>query len=148
MAGRGPAPKDADKRLRRNADPIATTTVEFVRGVQPPLPVGYDWPEQTRIWWREWGESTLSRRFTATDWSYLLDTALLHAKVWGPDQNLSYMAELRQRVAKVGATAEDRARLRIQFANADEADEKTERRRGKQDWDDEVFVPRVVNQKE
>lgn len=37
--------------------------------------------------------------------------------------------ELRLRTAKFGATAEDRARLRIQYAAADEADDKRDRRR-------------------
>ena len=38
-------------------------------------------------------------------------------------------AELRLRVAKFGATPEDRARLRIQFAQADEADSKRPEKR-------------------
>jgi hypothetical protein len=41
--------------------------------------------------------------------------------------------ELRLRVAKFGATPEDRARLRITFAAADEAEEKPARRQSSRD---------------
>jgi hypothetical protein len=51
-----------------------------------------------------------------------MDTATLHAALW--EGNLSVAPELRLRVAKFGATMEDRARLRIQFAAADDADAK------------------------
>ena len=69
-----------------------------------------------------WGESPLSADFTATDWSELLDTAVLHARYWKGDVKVA--PELRLRVAKFGATPEDRARLRITFAQADEAEDR------------------------
>ena len=71
----------------------------------------------TRRWWKMWGESPLSAEYTETDWSFLLDTAYLHALYWKGDYRVA--GELRLRVAKFGATPEDRARLRIQFAVAD-----------------------------
>lgn len=121
MPGIGPAPKDPRKRARTNSDPIPTTTLRFVHADQPPLPRG-KWPKRTRDWWRMWGESAQAELFTATDWDFLLDTATLHSALW--EGNLSVAPELRLRVAKFGATMEDRARLRIQFAQADEADAK------------------------
>ncbi len=131
MAGHGPAPKDPSKRARRNRQPeMRVITIDPVD--QPELPdiqveedgelVAFHWPAQTRNWWQMWAESPLSDEFTATDWSELLDTALLHAQYW--QGRTSVAAELRLRVAKFGATPEDRARLRIQFAAADEAEEK------------------------
>lgn len=126
MPGRGPAPKDPSRRARRNADPIPTTVVEYVPGSQPKLPSrlpnGESWPAQTRAWWRMWGASPLSSMFTANDWSELLDTALFHAAMWSG--SLQAGTEYRLRIAKFGATPEDRARLRIQFAQADQADAK------------------------
>ncbi|MCS5487384.1 hypothetical protein NY588_09620 [Curtobacterium flaccumfaciens pv. beticola] len=74
-----------------------------------------------------WATSPLSLDFTATDWSELRDTALIHARYWNGDIKLA--AELRLRTAKFGATPEDRARLRITFAQADEAETKTATRR-------------------
>lgn len=122
MAGRGPAPKDPNKRARRNKDPIELRVIHAEPAAQPDLPADGKWPEQTRAWWRMWGESPLSDEFTDNDWSELLDAALFHAALWRG--NMSAGTELRLRVAKFGATPEDRARLRIQFAAADEADEK------------------------
>lgn len=132
MAGRGPAPKDPSKRARRNKDPQALRVIEADPQPQPELPpleverggelVELDWPARTRDWWRMWGESPLAAEFTANDWSELLDTALLHASFWSGKTSVA--AELRLRVAKFGATPEDRARLRITFAQAEEADEK------------------------
>ena len=135
MAGRGPAPKDPSKRARRNADPNALRVIAAEPVEQPDLPTfevekdgnltEFVWPARTVEWWRMWRESPLAAEFTSTDWSELMDTALLHAKFWSG--NAGVASELRLRVAKFGATPEDRARLRIQFAAADEADEKRTR---------------------
>lgn len=133
MAGRGPAPKPADKRARRNSDPVPLRVLIAEALEQPELPAGFPikddgevlelaWPQQTRNWWQMWKDSPLSAEFTSTDWSFLLDTAMLHAAFWQGD--IKVAGELRQRVAKFGATPEDRARLRITFAAADEAEEK------------------------
>lgn len=131
MAGRGPAPKNPKKRGGHSpGEPFRVILAEPM--AQPDLPtvhievdgtlVEFTWPAVTQEWWRMWAESPLSAEFTASDWSFLLDTALLHARMWMG--NTSAAAELRLRVAKFGATPEDRARLRITFAQADEADEK------------------------
>lgn len=114
MPGRGPAPKDPTKRRRRNADPVPTTAVAAdgqIRG--PELPEGMDWPPSTCRWWATWRSSPQAQTLTATDWDFLLDTALLHARFWNGD--LQVAGELRLRVAKFGATPEDRARLRMQI---------------------------------
>lgn len=132
MAGHGPAPKDPSRRARRNAGPemrvIHADPVD-----QPKLPTMYEvaedgsrrrfaWPARTKQWWKMWADSPLSAEFTSTDWSELMDTALLHAQFWQGDMKVA--SELRLRVAKFGATPEDRARLRITFAHADQAESK------------------------
>lgn len=133
MAGRGPTPKDPSKRARRNKDPQPLRVITAEPVAQPDLPtfeveadgqlVEFVWPARTREWWAMWGDSPLSAEFTSTDWSELLDTALLHARFW--NGQLSLASELRLRVAKFGATPEDRARLRITFAQADAAEAPT-----------------------
>jgi hypothetical protein len=80
-----------------------------VRG--PELPDTYDWPAETRRWWQAWRNSAQAQDFADTDWDFLLETAVLHAEFWLGDRKLA--AEIRLRVAKLGATPEDRARLRI-----------------------------------
>lgn len=111
MAGRGPAPNP--DHVRRNADPQPETYVEADGKLHgPDLPAFEDgWPRATRDWWETWRRSPQAQTFTETDWSFLLDTALLHAEFWRGKNALA--AELRLRVAKFGATVEDRARLRL-----------------------------------
>jgi hypothetical protein len=97
---------------------------------QPVLPKGYHWSVITRKWWVMWGESPLSAEFTENDWAELAIAARFHEVIWDPESSPSEIknagAELRQRTAKFGSTPEDRVRLRIQFAYADQAEEKAE----------------------
>lgn len=129
MAGRGPAPKPAGRRARTNQDAVPSTVLKFKRGTQPELPDGMDWHPQTKQWWSMWAESPQAVNFTDSDWSFLLDTALMHNAMWLKGQ-WTLAAEVRLRVAKFGATPEDRARLRIVFADADEKDERRSAKRG------------------
>lgn len=124
MAGRGPAPKPAGRAVRRNAQTV--TVIEYTPTPAPGLPESMAWCDETVQWWQMWQESPLSREFSQTDWAFLLDTAVLHHMLWSTGDT-SVMAELRIRVAKFGATPEDRARLRIQFATADQAEAKRDR---------------------
>lgn len=122
MAGRGPAPKDPTKRRRRNAADPETVIVpdDEIRG--PELPDGvlgsdkdgndYEWHPMTVAWWQTWRESPQASTFTATDWAFLLDTALMHTSMWSKGQ-WTLAAEVRLRAAKFGATPEDRARLKL-----------------------------------
>lgn len=123
MAGRGFAPKDASKRAGHSKDPNPTTTIRFVGCPQPPLPEGLDWHPRTVAWWAMWGRSPQSEHFMESDWDFLMDTALMHSAMWANGQ-WTLAAEVRLRVAKYGATPEDRARLRMHFADADEKDAK------------------------
>jgi hypothetical protein len=132
MAGRGPQPKEPGRRARANKDSVAQTVLRFERAEPPDLPtlsvmkdgelVEHQWPPRTLDWWEMWKASPQAEHFSSTDWDFLLDTAVVHARLWSGE--MSAAAELRLRVAKFGATPEDRARLRMQFAAADEADGK------------------------
>lgn len=120
MAGRGPAPKDPAKRRRRNADPKPTTTVADdgeVRGLELPegvLPDEESWHPRTVMWWETWRRSPQAQTFTATDWDFLVDTALMHHVMWTKGR-WEFASELRLRAGKFGATPEDRLRLRMEI---------------------------------
>lgn len=134
MAGKGALPKPAEKlaghgaRKKRNAQ---MTVLVSDPVPQPPLPDcrpgGEDWPEQTVKWWEMWRDDPLAAEFREVDWAELLDCALVHAEVWSG--NVKMANELRLRTQMFGTTAESRARLRVQFAAADEAEDKRDRRR-------------------
>lgn len=118
MAGRGPAPKHPDERRRRNADGELTVVEWDGQTHGPELPESFEWPAATRQWWLTWRRAAQSQTFTDTDWSFLLDTAVLHAEFWLGDRSVA--AELRLRAAKFGATPEDRARLKIEVGKPPE----------------------------
>lgn len=142
MPGIGPAPKDPSRRARGNQTErdwdkrhggdgaLKPTILDWEFADQPELPtlqiqedgqlIEHPWPAQTRIWWESWKNSPQAEHFGLTDWVFLMDTAVLHASLWRGHVNAA--AELRLRVAKFGATPEDRARLRMQFADADQKD--------------------------
>lgn len=109
MAGRGPAPKDGAVRRNRPAPTTLVTPDGKTHG--PELPESIDWPDATREWWSTWRTCAQASTFTDTDWSFLLDTAILHMEFWDGDRSVA--AELRLRAAKFGATPEDRQRLKI-----------------------------------
>ena len=127
MAGRGPAPKPDEERRRRNAvlGTVEVAADGVLRG--PALPDTLDWPDVTREWWDTWRRSPQAQTFTATDWSFLLDTAVLHMEFWDGDRSVA--AELRLRAAKFGATPEDRARLRLSVTEEPAKPAATSRRR-------------------
>lgn len=113
MAGRGPAPKDSHARARDTARRKAAVVIVQSDGQihGPELPEGIDWPDATRDWWGTWRSAPQAQAFTDTDWSFLLDTAILHMEFWDGDRSVA--GELRLRAAKFGATPEDRARLKM-----------------------------------
>lgn len=121
MAGRGPAPKDPARRARRNKDVIPPTYLKFVKGEVPELPEEIPWHPRAIVWWRTWAESEQANLMTEVDWQFMLSTALLVHQFWC-NGHWTLAAEIRLREAKFGVTPEDRARLRIQFADADEKD--------------------------
>lgn len=129
MAGRGPAPKAERSRpndtARRKAEMTRVAADGEVRG--PELPPDIDWPERTVAWWRTWRTAPQAQTFTESDWDFLLDTAMLHAQLWNGQSSVA--SELRLRVAKFGATPEDRMRLRLEVETEAEAAPKVRRRK-------------------
>jgi hypothetical protein len=122
MAGHGFAPgqrgkADGERRRRNKPEPVAVVRADG-RVYGPELPESFEWPAATLKWWEVWRRSAQASTFTDTDWSFLVDTAVLHAEFWLG--NRSAAAELRLRVAKFGATPEDRARLRLQVGEPGE----------------------------
>jgi hypothetical protein len=121
MAGRGfPAGsrgKDPSQLRRRNKPVPPTELVADGKVYGPELPDSFEWPKATLAWWETWRTSAQAAKFTDTDWSFLIDTAVLHAEFWLGNRTLA--GELRLRAAKFGATMEDRARLKISVGDPD-----------------------------
>lgn len=117
---RGPAPKQEPRsrpndEARKRATFVQVAADGAIRG--PELPQGFAWHQRTVEWWQTWRVSAQAQRFLPTDWDVLLETAVLHSAFWEGDASVA--AELRLRVAKFGATMEDRMRLRIEATGSD-----------------------------
>jgi hypothetical protein len=85
------------------------------------LPDGEEWHPATLRWWGRWCESPLASGLFAVDWSELEACAVLHHEFMRK-RSFTLGSELRLRMAKWGATPEDRQRLRILTTVADEKD--------------------------
>lgn len=119
----GPPPKPADRRARRNKDPIPTRVFEVLPGEAYPLPddllpADEEWHPATRRWWTRWCNSPLTADLPEVDWCELEVAAVIHHRFM-KKPTFALAAELRQRVAAFGGTPVDRARLRYQIAIAD-----------------------------
>lgn len=123
MPGRGaaPAPTRASKKQKAPMDVIKADGE--LRGFPLPKEALYDeendtfdeWHPMTVRWWDAWRRSPQAARMMSDpDWYALLDTALIHHHMW-MNHKWEFASEVRLRVAKFGATPEDRARLRMEI---------------------------------
>lgn len=114
MAGRGPAPNERRQRDRDNANRVVVKTAApgFHELHDDLLPDGEVWHPATLRWWRTWADSPLAANLPAVDWCELEACAVLHHEFMRK-RTFTLASELRLRVAKFGATPEDRLRLKI-----------------------------------
>ncbi|CAN0491591.1 unnamed protein product, partial [Hapterophycus canaliculatus] len=56
--------------------------VLVVSVVQPELPGSREWCEETRRWWRVWGEDSRAQYVSDEEWLFLMDAAVIHDCVW------------------------------------------------------------------
>lgn len=80
----------------------------------PLLPGAEGYSARTLAWYETWATSPQASQFVATDWQRLHMLApLVEAYFRNPTKDL--MAEIRQNESKLGATSEDRQRLRMKI---------------------------------
>lgn len=136
MGSRGPAPKE--NAIRRNEHEHA---VELSPEARPGRPLPKSLPVSSsaaKHFWKTWSESPQSATWMETDWEELAITTLLVDQLYLGDTKLA--GEIRQRVAKWGATNEDRARLRMKFEKSEEGpSEPSEKELTAFDMDQELY---------
>lgn len=112
MAGRGPTPKDPDKRQRRNATQELTELQLGGSSVKAPaLPGAKKFLKATRDWYAIWASSPQASQFTMPSWQRLWMLAPLVDQYFrAPDKTL--LAEIRLNEKELGATPEAMQRLR------------------------------------
>lgn len=142
MAGKGPAPKPANLRQRRNKKPGAVTLTmpppeETNQGEEAPLPAQKvpalpnpdkrKWHPLTRGWWKRVWESPMADQYLPTDVDGLARVALLiddfNKK---PDGKL--LGEIRLQEARFGLSPADRSRLQWEIQRAPDPNRKPQPR--------------------
>lgn len=107
--GRGPAPKAERSRSRDTAERMVLPHTGPVG--TPELPDADRFGARTLAWYDTWRTSPQASQFTATDWLRLHMLAPLVDSYFARP-NTKVLAEVRLNEAKLGATPEDRLRLR------------------------------------
>lgn len=120
MAGRGPAPKATRSRKRDQPNRVELV-VNDENLFGPPLPEGVlgedeTWHPQTVALWDSLRRFPLLADEPDLGWQFLLDTALMHHTMWTRGR-WEFASEVRLRVAKYGATPEDRLRLKVKITS-------------------------------
>lgn len=116
MAGRGPAPKDPEKRERRNATLPMTDLAATAPPAARPLPRARQHHPRTRRWWKLAAAAPQAAQFLETDWLVMERLADLYDAFF--EGSTSVASEIRLCEAKLGFTPEDRQRLRWQWRSA------------------------------
>lgn len=116
MAGRGPAPKPAEQRRRRNIDPIAESKItDDGQRLGPDLNKltgRSDWLPQVIAWFETWRTSPQAKVFVATDWQRLGMLAPL-VQEYLAEPRSTILSEIRLNEERLGATVVDRQRARM-----------------------------------
>jgi hypothetical protein len=124
MAIPGPKPKDASKRARANAETFPTVELNHDQAPKKArsLPGASKLTAATRRRWRTWATSPQAALFLETDWLVLERLA----KLWDAFErgDVGVAGEIRLTEAKLGATTEDRLRLRWRLAEAKSGEER------------------------
>jgi hypothetical protein len=116
MGGRGPAPKPAATRVRRNRSSGARTfELDTSPGV-PALPDRYD--QRTRSWWEAVKSSPMREEYTSSDWQGLLAVAAL-LELWWNTADPKALAEWRVQCREYGLTPIARRSLAWEIRRAD-----------------------------
>src|SRR6476620_4054058 len=119
---KGPPPTEGSQHQAKNGSIYPKVPVNWdgeKRG--PELPEGFNWGPITIAWWEKWRNSPQSMVMLDSDWSLMLETALLVEMLWYPSSRMGAVsatqlaAEIRRRVAAYGASFEDRTKLRMEI---------------------------------
>jgi hypothetical protein len=132
MAIPGPSPKEGGKRERRNEPTFPAVELSIGAGGKvkaPVLPRARKYLPATRAWYTTWSRSPQASQFTTTDWLRLHMLAEL-VDAYFREPSARVLAEIRLNEAKLGATAEDRLRLRWRMAENIGAEERGEKAAG------------------
>ena len=134
MAGKGPPPKPAHMRQRRNKKAGATTLQhpdniqgDEIKAPTLPNPDKRKFHRFTRAWWRRVWQSPMASEYLPTDVDGLGRLALLVDEFYSDPVGKAakeLLAEIRLQEARFGLSPVDRSRLQWEVAKGEEAERK------------------------
>lgn len=129
MAGRGPAPKPAHLRQRRNKKVGASEIVAPLDPNVPPLPNpdGRVWHPLTLEEWGKWWRSEMASKWLSTDVAGLAMLAVLYDNFYKEPGDIKALQEIRLQRQAFGLTPLDRSRLQWEVSRGEEAERKRQR---------------------
>ena len=116
MGARGPAPKPAATRVRRNRPTGARTFEVAGDSSVPELPERYDC--RTQAWWEAVKASPMVEEYTESDWQGLLSVAAL-LELWWVTADPKALTEWRAGCREFGLTPIARRSLAWEIRRAD-----------------------------
>jgi len=125
MGGRGPAPKPAQLRQRRNKKVTKATLTPTIDGEIPELlnPDGREFHPLTEQWWEKVWSSPMASEYLETDVEGLGRLAILIDDFYN-NPKAKTMQEIRLQEARFGLSPVDRSRLQWEIAKGEEAERK------------------------
>lgn len=128
----GPTPKNAAITQRRNKKTTRAVLAPEAAPRQraPSLPRDMEWHPMTRRWWRDVWHSPMAEEYVRADEHALFRLAVLIDKFW-EDPSKDLAAEIRLEQQAFGLTPLDRRRLEWSIENAEQAKDRTDRKRRK-----------------
>lgn len=137
---RGPAPKPAHMRQRRNKKAGAATLTEPVETVKPPTlpnPDKRKWHRLTRAWWRSVWQSPMASEYLETDMHGLARLAMIIDDFY-QSGNPKLLAEIRLQEARFGLSPIDRSRLQWEVQKGEEAERRRRPKTAAQSQDEDA----------
>lgn len=133
MAGKGPPPKPASMRQRRNKKSGAKTlSAPAVESESKPKAPSLQNPDKrkfhrlTRAWWRRVWQSPMASEYLPTDVDGLARLAILVDEYY-KDPNQKILSEIRLQEARFGLSPIDRSRLQWEVQKGEEAERRRRR---------------------
>lgn len=114
----GPVPKQADERIRRNADVVPTEKIEaFGAVIVPPLNLPFEVHPMAQDFYKSLALSAYSKYYEPSDWEYArLATFIMHGIVSSGKPSSEMYKALQTAMSNLLVTEGDRRRLRIEIA--------------------------------
>jgi hypothetical protein len=122
----GPVPKQADERIRRNADVVPTEKIEaYGEVIVPPLNLPFEAHPMAVDFYESLALSAYSKYYEPSDWEYArLATFIMHGIVSSGKPSSEMFKALQTAMSNLLVTEGDRRRLRIEIAREAQKPEK------------------------